>query len=724
MSKIPVGEPIDIESAEKVRQEQLLAVRSNTPTMMVANACNALIVVAGFWGGANFKFILIWFVSLLLVAGYIFMRSRKGRAGRGRKKGQARSFHRALANGLALGACWGALPLFFWVGADPSERLLLAVVCAGMMCGASFALASLPRAAFAFVAPMTIGALAAFARSGDKNIVLLAFLLCVYTLVLLKAVRSYSSLLTMRVMTEIARTKEITAISQAKSDFMANMSHEIRTPLNGILGLAQLLERETLSPDQTEMVQRMRQAGESLLAIVNDILDFSKLDAGEFRLDQRPFDLNSILAHIGSLLGATARAKGLEFVVDAAPFLGGALIGDGLRIEQVLINLVGNAVKFTERGEVRLAVQSTPLDELHARLRFEVHDTGIGIAPENLAGLFKPFTQADAAITRRYGGTGLGLAISKRLVERMGGEMGASSVPGQGSIFWFEATFGLSPLKAQPAEFAPGKKSTGVKRLSGLRCLVVDDSQMNRDVVERLLRAEGAQVVAAENGREALDILQNAKATIDAVLMDIQMPVMDGLTAIRAIRGELGLSDLPVIALTAGVLDRERHQVFLAGANDFVSKPIDLELLIDTLKSRTVRAQASDTEARPASAPAFAPIAGLNPSWAEKSFGGDRALFLSLLESFDREFGDAGLQVSESLARGDLQEAARRLHGLRGGAGYIGADELVAATEALETAILQGQGEVAPLIADFIRGHGLVVEAIRSTLEKGGPAEA
>ena len=567
---------------------------------------------------------------------------------------------------------------------------------------------------------MTTGSLIALARSGDKNSTLVAFLLCVYTLVLLKGARSYATLLTTRVLTEIARTKELTAASDAKSEFMANMSHEIRTPLNGILGLAQLLERETLSSDQIEMVRRLRKAGESLMAIVNDILDFSKLEAGEFRLDRRPFDLSSILDHIGSLFRGSARAKGLELVVEATPQLGGAPIGDPLRIEQVLMNLVGNAIKFTERGEVHLCIRATALDDARARLRFEVRDTGIGVVPENLAGLFKPFTQADAVITRRFGGTGLGLAICKRLVEKMGGEIGASSLPGQGSTFWFEAVFDLSLVKAQAAPLGSARTPTGAKRLSGLRCLLVDDNQINREVVERLLHKEGAQVVVAENGQEALDLLRNAKEAFDVVLMDVQMPVMNGLTAIRAIRGELDLGDLPVIALTAGVLDNEQLRVIEAGANDFVSKPIDLEALIDTIISRTARTATSERAMRIESPHQFAAIAGLNPSWAETFLGGDRELFLSLLDNFSEEFGQAASQVEESLARGDREEAARRLHALRGGASYVGADELVVAAMVLETTIHEARAELGPLVGEFVKSHRLVIDGIRSALGKNG----
>lgn len=715
MSKNSGGNLLDRESAERVRREQLSAVRSNTPTMMAANACNALIVVVGFWGDPNFWSILVWFFSLLIVAGYIFRRSRKGAAApRQKTKNLEKSLDRAILNGLALGSCWGALPLLFWVGAEANERLLIIVVMAGMMCGASFALASLPRAALGFVAPLTTGALIALARSGENYQILLAFLLCVYALVLLKAVWSYATMLETRVLAEIARTKELTAVSEAKSDFMANMSHEIRTPLNGILGLAQLLEREPLSTDQIEMVQQLRKAGGSLLAIVNDILDFSRLDSGEFRLERRSFNLGSILGHIGSLLGASAGAKGLEFIVEATPQLAGAPIGDALRVEQVLMNLVGNAIKFTERGEVRLCVQATALDNARVRLRFEVQDTGIGVAPGRLAGLFKPFTQADAAITRRYGGTGLGLAISKRLVEMMGGEIGASSLLGQGSTFWFEANFDLSPVEAPTAEPAPATRHRGAGRLSGLRCLVVDDSRMNRDVVERFLHTEGAQVVVAENGQEALNLLRNATKSFDVVLMDIQMPVMDGLTAIRTIRSDLDLADLPVIAVTAGVLEKQRHQVYESGANDFVSKPIDLEALIDKLISWRARTAKSHRAMQAA-------VPGLNDSWVEKSLGGDRALYLGLLDSFEQEFGEAAPQVEEALARGDPKGAARRLHGLCGGAGYIGANELVAAARALETAILEERrSELGPLTSNFVKSHCLVIDGIRSSRRKNG----
>ena len=719
MSEIAAERPLDPEATERVRQEQLFAIRSNTSTMMIANACNALIVVVGLWETAYFRSILAWFSLLLIVTGYIFLNNRKRPSQRGQRKDSAKSFNRAMLNGLVLGSCWGALPLLFWVGAEASERLLMAFVMAGMMCGGAFALASLPRAALSFVGPIAICALISLSRSDEKHKILLLFLLCVYTLVLLKAVRSYATLLETRVLTEIARTNGLMAVSQAKSDFIANMSHEIRTPLNGIFGLTQLLEREPLSFDQIEMVRGLRKAGGSLLAIVNDILDFSKLDAGKFLLDQKPFDLNSMLARIGSLLGAAARAKGLDFLVEATPHLGALPIGDELRIEQVLMNLVGNAIKFTERGDVRLCVKPLALTEQSVRLRFEVNDTGIGVAPETLAALFKPFTQADAAITRRYGGTGLGLAICKRLVEAMSGEIGVSSLPGQGSTFWFEATFDFAPVTTQTETLASTNRPMSANRLSGLRCLVVDDSQMNREVVERLLKTEGAQIVLAENGREALDLLQGSKTPFDVVLMDVQMPVMDGLTTIRAIRGELGLKELPVIAVTAGVLDTDRHKVYEAGANGFVSKPIDLEALIDMLLSKTAQDTAGERSGRSESASEFAAVAGLSASCAEL-LGGDKELYQSLLVAFEEEFGKAAAQVEESLARGDREEAVRLLHALRGGASYVGAEELVAVARDLETAIQQSQSALEPLVGKFVKIYRLVIGRIRSALGKNG----
>ncbi|CAN3992182.1 two-component system, NarL family, sensor histidine kinase BarA [Methylocystis bryophila] len=724
MSEPSKGAPTDPESVARVQQEQLVAVRSNTPTMMLANVCNALILVIGFWESPDTVAIVLWFIALSIVSGYVYLRHYKATAKQKQQGDSAKSVERAVHNGLALGLLWAALPLFFLADAGGGGRLLICVVMAGILCGAAFALASIPRAAFCFIGPVAIGTMIALARCGGKANILVAFLLCVYTLVLLKAVLSYAGLLKARVLTEIVRTKELTEASEAKSIFMANMSHEIRTPLNGVLGLAQLLERETLSPKQIEMVRRLREAGATLLSIVNDILDFSKLEAGEFRLDRRPFELGSILGHIGSLFGGSARAKGLKLVVEVAPQLNGVPIGDALRIEQVLMNLVGNAIKFTERGEVRLSVRATALEASRARLQFEVKDTGIGIALEHMSGLFKPFTQADAAITRRFGGTGLGLSISKSLVELMDGEIGASSVLGKGSTFWFEAVFDLSPVKAQARRtFLPSGTSASA-RLSGMRFLVADDSAMNREVVERLLTLEGARIVLAENGQEALDFLRSGREPVDAVLMDVQMPVMDGLTAIRAIRGALGLTGLPIIALTAGVLDEERHQVLDAGADDFVSKPIELEGLVDILLLRAKRAPVSEPAMISNCPDAFPVVAGLNTAWVEKTLGGDRDLFVSLLASFSEEFREAAPQVEECLARNDPEEAARRLHALRGGASYIGAEDLVAAAKALESAVLDRRSELEPLTAAFTKNHRLVINAIKSALAEIEPLGA
>ena len=380
--------------------------------------------------------------------------------------------------------------------------------------------------------------------------------------------RASEELLTAKVAAEQA--------NQTKSEFLANMSHEIRTPMNGILALAQLLEREALTADQLDMVGRIRQAGRSLLGILNDILDFSKIEAGQLKIDRQPFHLASLLAQLKSLLGSTARAKGLEFHLAMPAGLEGALLGDALRLEQILVNLIGNAIKFTEQGAIQVRITMLAQDVAAVRLRFEVSDQGIGIDPQHLATLFQPFTQAEASITRRFGGTGLGLSICQRLVDLMEGEIGVESTLGAGSTFWFELPLARATgVAAQLPVVTPPPPSVG-PRLTGLRCLVVDDSPMNREVVERALLREGAQVTLAADGQQALQSLRTQPTAFDAVLMDVQMPVMDGLTATRAIRGELGLSDLPVIAFTAGVMAEQRQQIMAAGCTDFVAKPVDL----------------------------------------------------------------------------------------------------------------------------------------------------
>ncbi|ARN82923.1 ATP-binding protein [Methylocystis bryophila] len=377
--------------------------------------------------------------------------------------------------------------------------------------------------------------------------------------------------------------KAAEAANSAKGEFLANMSHEIRTPMNSVLGAAQLLRAESLSVEQTELVTQILEAGRTLLGVINDILDFSKVEAGQLRIDRQPFALEETLARVGSLLGNAAHAKDLSLHIECAPELHSAvLMGDALRLEQILINLVGNAVKFTARGDVWLRVTALTLTSSAARLRFEVQDTGVGIDAEKASRLFEPFIQADSAITRRFGGTGLGLSISKRLVELMGGAIGAEGAVGKGSTFWFELPFDLQPEGSLAAQASPQHANVG-PRLSGLRCLVADDIPMNRVVIKQMLAREGAQATLAVDGQQALQYLQAEPKAFDAVLMDVQMPVMDGLSATRAIRGELGLTELPVIALTAGVLPEQRQQTDEAGCTDFLRKPVDLEELVAML---------------------------------------------------------------------------------------------------------------------------------------------
>jgi PAS domain S-box-containing protein len=509
------------------------------------------------------------------------------------------------------------------------------------------------------------------------------------------------------------------AANAAKTAFLAHMSHEIRTPMNAVLGLAQVLEKAPLTADQHHMVVQIATAGRSLLGILNDILDLSKIEAGQLLIEEHPFTLPPLLDHIEALLGRTAGDKDLVLSIAEAPALAGALIGDPLRLEQVMVNLIGNAIKFTDQGEVRVRVEPRETTDQVIRLRFTVCDTGIGIAPTTQTGLFTPFTQADGSITRRFGGTGLGLSICKRLVDLMGGRIGVASTPGVGSTFWFEVPFMRTAVRTAVAATlptpAPAEATPHGPRLAGLHLLVVDDSPMNREVVERMLALEGARATTAEDGQQALEHLRTQPQGFDAVLMDVQMPVMDGLTATRLIRTDLGLIDLPIIALTAGVLPEQQAAARAAGVDGVLAKPLDLEQLA-TLLSQRVGAPVS-----PATPPAcadedggakglesakgsngaaeFPVIAGIDRDHAAQVTDDDRAFFLRLLQRFADDFTTAAAQTRHDLAAGERAAAARRMHSLRGSAAYIGALELMATAGGLEEAIATGESGLAGRLA-------------------------
>lgn len=512
------------------------------------------------------------------------------------------------------------------------------------------------------------------------------------------------------------------AASKAKSEFLAHMSHEIRTPLNAILGLAQLLAREPLQARQQAMVRGIGEAGESLLFILNDILDLSKIEAGKLALDPHPEDLGRLMARLESQLSPLALAKGLALRVEDQAGQLGPLLVDAQRLEQVLGNLFSNAVKFTAQGLIRLRIETKMLSRDRARLRFEVSDTGIGMSPQTLAGLFVPFNQGDTRITRRYGGTGLGLAISKRLVDLMGGEMGAESELGQGSLFWFELSVPrvAGSLVEDPGPGVSQEVATaGGPGLAQVRVLVVDDSEINRQVVAQALEREGALVTLAVDGAQAVSLLRRQPPPFDAVLMDVQMPDMDGLTATRIIREELGLHTLPIIALTAGVLLEQQREARAAGMNDVLTKPVKLDRMAACLRQWTVPKvpnpplpkspgepkppgpsaerppePVAKPPATPAGEEAFPRIAGIDHQAAAEVFGHNRDLFLHLLARFHQEFAQIVEETRADLAVGKRSAAAIRLHNLRGNAGMLGAHALMRDAQWLEEALDQGMSDI------------------------------
>ncbi len=403
-------------------------------------------------------------------------------------------------------------------------------------------------------------------------ILLSLILLPLYQLSLLHQLRKAKE------MAELSR-HEAEASSQAKSSFLANMSHEIRTPLNGLMGMGQLLLSTRLDTQQHEYTDNLLSTGRALTTLLNEVLDFSKIEAGVVEVKPFDFSLRPLLDEVMQLMRFSAEAKSLRLEYHCSPEIPDQLHGDASRLRQVLINIIGNALRFTEEGEVAVCVDSVESGTETIRLRFSIIDTGIGIQPEQRDRLFERFTQLDDTPARCYGGTGLGLAISKHLVEAMGGCIDVKSEYGHGSTFWFE----LPLLRAYGEDVFKGEEPK-LASVQGLHIMLVDDDAINRLAGQRMLEQEGCRVTLACDGKEALNLLQ--KLQVDLVLMDIHMPNLDGIEATRRIRQSRTDAEphLPIVGLTASVMKDEQQRYREAGMDDVVTKPVDIDTLLRTIR--------------------------------------------------------------------------------------------------------------------------------------------
>lgn len=532
---------------------------------------------------------------------------------------------------------------------------------------------------------------------------------------------------------ELQQAKAVAeAATKAKSEFLANMSHEIRTPMNAAMGMLYLLQQTPLTEKQKNYLEKAQGAANSLLRIINDILDFTKIEAGKLEMESVPFRLDTVLALLVDVATVALHDKPIKLQITAAPDLPVNFIGDPLRLGQVLLNLTGNAIKFTEEGAVTVKVEQAAIDEGEVELLFSIQDTGIGMSAEQQAKLFSAFSQADTSTTRKYGGTGLGLTISKQLVEMMGGTLTVESEAGKGSTFSFSARLGILsaeesaalPIAAEEKQEEETGRLTAAGSFSGVKVLLVEDNQLNQEVAREILEGRGVSVDLAENGIEAVARVLHSGVIYDAVFMDVQMPLMDGLEATRHIRTRHGFDSLPIIAMTASAMASDRLLCLQAGMNDQVNKPIDVTELFATLH-RWVRPGAfvsmptgkGSEEATEIRFPDQIP--GIDVPKALKRLG-SAVLLRKLLLSFRQENLATTENLHAALAQGDDQLVQRLIHTVKGVGGNLGATELANSASLLEDAIKGGDADTqCASWSKFEKDLSLLLNSIQAMEERG-----